>query len=287
MRMTTSRCPGSRAVCFVLLALPLALLWACTPSGSTFEEGASRDASGSLGDRGPVVTVSRVVDGDTVEVAPAVEGLTEVRLIGVDTPETSHPTYGEQPYGQQAKEFTISRLQGEQVALEFDVERVDPYGRLLAYVWLSDGKMFNEVLLKEGYAQMATFPPNVRYVERFQEAQREARAASRGLWGLPEEQLCQQTDRGNGIGGGCDEGSSPTQNFSPSRSQRSGTGGNGDLDCGDFATQEEAQKVLDQDQAIPTAWTTRVTGRRVRLSLEAAGGWFLCTGTSVTNPPNS
>jgi endonuclease YncB( thermonuclease family) len=118
MRMTTSRCPGSRAVCFVLLALPLALLWACTPSGSTFEEGASRDASGSLGDRGPVVTVSRVVDGDTVEVAPAVEGLTEVRLIGVDTPETSHPTYGEQPYGQQAKEFTISRLQGEQVALK-------------------------------------------------------------------------------------------------------------------------------------------------------------------------
>jgi Staphylococcal nuclease homologue len=53
----------------------------------------------------PVVTVSRVVDGDTVEVTPAVDGLTKVRLIGVDTPETSHPTYGEQPYGQQAKEF--------------------------------------------------------------------------------------------------------------------------------------------------------------------------------------
>jgi hypothetical protein len=58
-----------------------------------------------LQDRGPVVTVSRMVDGDTVEVTPAVDGLTKVRLIGVDTPETSHPIYGEQPYGQQAKEF--------------------------------------------------------------------------------------------------------------------------------------------------------------------------------------
>ncbi len=81
-----------------------------------------------------MVTVSRVVDGDTVEVTPAVDGLTEVRLIGVDTPEISHLTYGEQPYGQQAKEFTTSRLEGGRVALEFDVERVDPHGRLLAYV---------------------------------------------------------------------------------------------------------------------------------------------------------
>jgi micrococcal nuclease len=75
------------------------------------------------------------------------------------------------------------------------VERTDRYGRLLAYVRLQDGSMFNEVLLKEGYAQIATFPPNVRYVERFEKAQREAREAGRGLWGLPEGQLCQQTDR--------------------------------------------------------------------------------------------
>jgi micrococcal nuclease len=66
-----------------------------------------------------------------VEITPAVDRLTEVRLIGVDTPETSHPTYAEQPYGQQAKEFTTSRLEGERVALEFDVEKIDPYGRRL------------------------------------------------------------------------------------------------------------------------------------------------------------
>jgi micrococcal nuclease len=78
--------------------------------------------AGNLKDRGLRVTVSRVVDGDTVEITPAVDALTEVHLIGVDTPETSHPTYGEQPYGQQAKEFTVTRLEGKRVALEFDLE---------------------------------------------------------------------------------------------------------------------------------------------------------------------
>ena len=72
---------------------------------------------------------------------------------------------------------------------------MNQYGRLLAYLWLSDGRMFNEVPLREGYAQVATFSPNVRYVERFREAQREA---DRGLWGLSEGQLCQQTDRATG-----------------------------------------------------------------------------------------
>jgi micrococcal nuclease len=198
-----------------------------------------------------VVTVSRVVDGDTVEVTPAMDGLTEVRLIGVDTPETSHPTYGEQPYGQQAKEFTVSRLEGVRMALEFDVEQVDPYGRLLAYVWMADSRMFNEVLLKEGYAQVATFPHNVKYVERFQEAQRETMEAHRGLWGLSEGQLCQQTDWGNGIGGGCDAGSG-SENERPSLAGPSDAGGGRrDLDCSNFATQEEAQEVLDKDPGDP------------------------------------
>ena len=195
-----------------------------------------------------MVTVSRVVDGDTVEIIPGVDGLTEVRLIGVDTPETSHSTYGEQPYGQQAKEFTVTRLEGERVALEFDVEKVDQYGRLLAYLWLTDGRMFNEALLREGYAQMATFPPNVKYVERFREAQREAMEVNSRLWGLSEGQLCQQTDRGNGIGAGCDAGRGAQEAPSPSGPlDASG----GDLDCSDFSTQDEAQRVLAQDPSDP------------------------------------
>ncbi len=77
------------------------------------------------------------------------------------------------------------RSQGtDHLELELEVQKVDPYGRLLAHVYLTDGQMFNETLLEEGYAQMATFPPNVKYVNRFLEAQRESRAANRGLWGL-------------------------------------------------------------------------------------------------------
>jgi hypothetical protein len=114
----------------------------------------------------------------------------------------------------------------------------------LAYLWLSGGRMFNEALLMEGYAQVATFPPNVKYGERLQEAQRKTREANRGLWGLSKGQLCQQTDRGNGIGGGCDAGRGAQEPHSPS-GPLDASGGGG-LDCSDFSTQDEAQEVLDQ-----------------------------------------
>lgn len=122
----------------------------------------------------------------------------------MDTPETKKPNCAPQPYGAEASTFTTLQLQGQQIGLELDVERTDRYARLLAYVYTSGGSMFNDTLLREGYAQLATFPPNVKYVERFQKTQAEARAAGKGLWGQSPEQLAQQTDRGNGIGGdGC------------------------------------------------------------------------------------
>ncbi len=189
-------------------------------------------------------TVTRVVDGDTIEISPAVDGYTDVRLIGMDTPETY---FGSQPYGPEASAFTSSRLEGKRVGLEFDVERVDPYDRLLAYVYLPNGSMFNETLVREGYAQVATFPPNVRYTDRFAAAQREARAAGRGLWGLPAGQLCQQTDRGNGFGGGCAAEPIPETPTEPAPAPSF----SGDLDCSDFATQEEAQAVYDQNPSDP------------------------------------
>lgn len=131
---------------------------------------------------GIVAQVIRIIDGDTIEVQ--LNGKTEkVRLIGVDTPETVHPVIGEEPYGKAASNFTKSQLEGKQVTLEFDVQERDQYGRLLAYVWLN-GQLFNEVLVREGYAQVSTFPPNVKYVERFLAAQQEAREAGRGLWGI-------------------------------------------------------------------------------------------------------
>jgi micrococcal nuclease len=155
---------------------------------------------------GKVVPVSCVVDGDTIEVSPAVGGIPDVRLIGMDTPETCG---GTEPYREEASAFTTRRLEGRKTALEFDLERIDPYGRVLAYVWLPDGTMFNEVLVREGYAQVATFPPKVKYTERFLAAQRQARAEGAGLWALPESKLCQLADRGNGIGGGCVTRSTP------------------------------------------------------------------------------
>ena len=147
------------------------------------------------------VEVSRVIDGDTVEISPAVDGKEDVRLIGVDTPETAGSPRGDQPYGAEASEFTEDKLEGRGVTLRFDEERVDDYGRLLAYVYSPDGAMFNVTLLEKGYAQVATFPPNVRHLEEFREAQRSARKEERGIWGLSERKLCKLTDRGNGIGG--------------------------------------------------------------------------------------
>ncbi len=189
------------------------------PSGTAAEEEAASEtaepapsAEGNEDNRGgydATVRVTRVVDGDTVKISPAVDGKDEVRLIGVDTPETKEPGCDVQPYGPEASEFATSELQGEEVDLEFDEDREDRYDRLLAYVH-NDGEMFNEMLLEEGYAQIYIVSPNDKYEDRFEEAQEEAQAAERGIWALSASEQAQLTDRGNGIGGeGCEEEASP------------------------------------------------------------------------------
>jgi micrococcal nuclease len=214
-------------------------------SGQTLGEGRSNASDGAArSDYDVTVEVTRVVDGDTIDISPSVEGRSRVRLIGMDTPEVY---FGTQPYGPEASAFAKRELEEEEVKLELDVQKIDPYGRLLAYVCLPDGRMFNEILLEEGYAQVATFPPKVKYQERFLTAQREAREANRGLWGLTAGELCQQTDRGNGIGGGCS--GSESQSVGGSASAGSGTDSN--LDCASFVYQEDAQRVLKQDPSDP------------------------------------
>ena len=71
---------------------------------------------------------------------------------------------------------------GDTVKMEFDVEKRDKYSRLLGYVYLSDGKMLNEEIVKAGYANLMTIPPNVKYQDRFLKAYREARENRKGLW---------------------------------------------------------------------------------------------------------
>lgn len=146
------------------------------------------------------VTVERVVDGDTIRIAPAVDDIDEVRLIGVDTPETKAPDCDVQPYGPETLQFITDELKGEEVELEFDEEREDRYDRLLAYVYIDD-EMFNEKLLEEGYAQVYTVSPNEKYEDRFEEAQAEAQDAESGIWGLSTSEQDQLADRDNGIGG--------------------------------------------------------------------------------------
>jgi micrococcal nuclease len=164
-------------------------------------------ATPALAQSSQTVTVERVVDGDTIEVNPAVGGTQDVRLLGVDTPETVDPTESIEPYGPEASAFTERQLEGERVTLIFDQQKTDQYGRTLAYVRIGgQSETLNETLLQQGYAQLYVVPPNDRYEARFSQAQEQARQAQRGIWGLPQEQQCELADRGNGIGEGSPEG---------------------------------------------------------------------------------
>jgi len=125
-------------------------------------------------------TVVRVVDGDTIHVRIGAR-VEKVRYIGVNTPEVHHPTRGEEPGGREAAEVNRRLVEGQAVRLELDMQERDRYGRLLAYVWIGD-LMINAELVRLGYAQVMTIPPNVCYQEMFLKLQREAREAGRGLW---------------------------------------------------------------------------------------------------------
>lgn len=129
--------------------------------------------------------VVRVVDGDTVHVRLG-DRVEKVRYIGIDTPETNHPTRGEEPGGRAATEVNGRLVADRAVRLEPDVQLRDRYGRLLAYVWVPrrDGGelMVNAEMVRLGYAQVLTVPPNVRHAELFRKLATEAREHRRGLW---------------------------------------------------------------------------------------------------------
>jgi micrococcal nuclease len=129
----------------------------------------------------PDAIVVHVDDGDTIDVR--VDGRTErVRYIGIDAPEIAHGGVGGMRGGLAAARLNRALLGDWRVRLEFDRERRDRYGRLLAYVWRG-GAMINVEMVRRGYARALTIPPNVRYERWFSSAEAEARAAHRGLWG--------------------------------------------------------------------------------------------------------
>lgn len=153
-------------------------LWVVGPVFWTGDVRAGIPRPDSLTER---AVVARVIDGDTILVT--LQGRQyRVRYIGMDTPETVHPSLPVQCYGKEASEFNRRLVEGKSVYLERDISQVDRYGRLLRYVWLED-EMVNGILVREGYAQVATFPPDVKYVQELLELQQRARQERAGLWG--------------------------------------------------------------------------------------------------------
>ncbi len=125
-----------------------------------------------------VWAVKRVVDGDTLLLANDVR----VRLLGVDTPETVKPDHPVEPFGKEASAFTRDFVAGGQVRLRFDREREDKYGRTLAYVYVDDA-MLNEELIRAGFSAAKTyFNYSPAMKKRFVAAEKEARRARRGIW---------------------------------------------------------------------------------------------------------
>lgn len=161
--------PGRRGFLVVLiLAVGIALRWWLGESEPPAPESLAEKA----------YQVQRVVDGDTLLLA----NHARVRLIGVDTPETVKPNHPVEAWGKEAAEFTRQFVADGLVHLQFDRERSDRHGRFLAYVWVGD-RMLNEELIRAGLARAE---PQYRYArsmkERFRRAEQEAKAAGLGIW---------------------------------------------------------------------------------------------------------
>jgi len=187
-----------------------------------------------------------IVDGDTFEAEildddGRVAEVT-IRLIGIDTPETSY-SYGNEPecYGQEAKSRTEGLLlYAEEIWLETDVEDTDDFGRLLRYVYFRsniDGNVYqlNEVLVREGYALAKTYRPNTEYQDELDQAERRSIENANGMWLTCDASVSMDPDLEQD--GEPDDEPLDTSNGSPASEE--------DAACALFDTQEQAQEVLD------------------------------------------
>ncbi len=171
-------------VMIILVALAFGIItkddiYAAFESGFSEKKKSTNDTGGNISSK--YYEVLKVVDGDTIQID--YNGTKErVRLIGIDTPESVHPDENKNTEnGKKASEYTKKILTGKKIRLELDVQERDKYGRILAYVYLDD-EMVNKKLLADGYAQVATYPPNVKYAEEFLSIQEKAQKAQKGLW---------------------------------------------------------------------------------------------------------
>ena len=152
------------------LALLFAATAACTPTRAA--------------PTGGTATVAAVSDGDTIDVDFGGD-VEAVRLLGIDTPETHHPTKPVECFGAEASARTAELLpEGTEVLLVRDVEARDRYGRLLAYVYRAEDDLFvNRSLAEDGYADVLDIAPNGAHAAELARVVSTARAEGRGLWG--------------------------------------------------------------------------------------------------------
>jgi micrococcal nuclease len=132
-----------------------------------------------------VARVVRVVDGDTLIIDRGL-GNERLRYIGMDTPESVKPGSPVEFMGKEASAANAALVEGREIVLERDVSETDQYDRLLRYAWLRHGDawlMVNLELVRRGFAQVATYPPDVRWTDELRAAERVARDAGEGLWG--------------------------------------------------------------------------------------------------------
>lgn len=162
----------------LMIFLGFSLLWFGMQSTS------KEQTSATAGLQGEKAFVSKVVDGDTLEL---VDGKT-VRFIGIDTPETVDPKRPVGCFGKEASNETKSLLSGKEVILQKDVSDKDKYGRLLRLIFLPlpNGQLLfvNDYLVREGFARVMTYPPDIKYNEKLRQAEEEAKQYGRGLWGF-------------------------------------------------------------------------------------------------------
>lgn len=177
-RFEPRRRPRKTSLGVALLVAVLLAARACSDSNTEHEANSPASVTESLaaGEH----KIGRVVDGDTLLLADG----KRVRLLGVDTPETVKPDTPPEPWGAEASQFTHDFLAGGTVRLEFDRERVDAYGRYLAYAWVGD-RLLNEELLRAGLGRpLLKFNYSNSMKTRFRKAADEARREERGIWSL-------------------------------------------------------------------------------------------------------
>jgi micrococcal nuclease len=127
-------------------------------------------------------TVKTVYDGDTVEL----EDGRKIRFLGINTPEIQHRDKMAEAGGEEAKVWLINKLQHTRVRLEFDVEKIDKYGRTLAYLFSEKKEHINLSLVKAGLATISIYPPNLLYVNELIAAENKAEQERLGIWQRPE-----------------------------------------------------------------------------------------------------